>query len=122
MAVWVSLLKKVPWNQVINNAPLLVDGAKKLWKSVNNKNTDEEQIPAKTNILTSGGDKLKALDDTVKELKSQLFDSSALIKALADQNVELVKNLENQRKITLALSIITALMSLAVTIILIKLF
>ena len=34
---WLSVLKSVPWEEVISNAPKVAEGAKKLWKSVSHK-------------------------------------------------------------------------------------
>ena len=37
MALWLHVLKTVPWTQVIKNAPVVADGARKLWQAVGNK-------------------------------------------------------------------------------------
>lgn len=34
---WLTLLQNVPWSDVIENAPKVADGARKLWQSVSNR-------------------------------------------------------------------------------------
>lgn len=34
---WLTVLKLVPWGEVVKNAPAVADGAKKLWDSVGRK-------------------------------------------------------------------------------------
>jgi hypothetical protein len=44
---WLAVLQNVPWSEVINNAPKVADGAKKLWNAVTRK-------PARTEESNSG--------------------------------------------------------------------
>jgi hypothetical protein len=112
MAVsWLTVLKLVPWTDVIKNAPAVADGAKKLWKSVgkNSPTEAEEAPPAPASALSTLPEsqaiallegQLGALEATVAELHQQMRESSELIKALADQNTQLIKRVEvNRRRI-----------------------
>ncbi|MCK9453511.1 MAG: hypothetical protein M0Q90_17600, partial [Bacteroidales bacterium] len=36
-AAWLTVLANVPWSDVIKNAPKVVDGSKKFWKTVTKK-------------------------------------------------------------------------------------
>ncbi len=108
---WLTVLKLVPWTDVIKNAPAVADGAKKLWKSVG-KNTapdTDEAPPTPTSALSTLPEsqaiallerQIGALEITVDELHQQMRESSELIKALADQNTQLIKRVEvNRRRI-----------------------
>jgi amino acid transporter len=96
---WLSVLKSVPWSDVISNAPLVADGARKLWNSVGKKPAE----PAVTNAESAPGTvagleaRVAALETAVSDLHSQMLASSELIKALSDQNTGLIKRAEAAR-------------------------
>lgn len=102
---WISLLKTVPWADVISSAPTVADGAKKLWRAVGKKPspaTASGQEPhaafaPEIETLALAHARLAALETTVSELHQQMLDSSTLIKALAEQNTELVQRVEANR-------------------------
>ena len=108
---WLTVLKAVPWTEVISNAPKITDGAKKLWKSVGKSPqgaADETPPSPESNLSTLPESQamallarqLGALEVTVTELHQQMRESSELIKALADQNTQLIKRVEvNRRRI-----------------------
>ena len=100
---WFSLLKTVPWTEVISTAPLVAQGAKKLWDSVAKKAPSAPTpTPAPvlaTNDLVVGQlqARILALEATSAELHTQMRASSELIQALATQNTELVQRVEANR-------------------------
>ncbi|WP_210546838.1 hypothetical protein [Rhodoferax sp. PAMC 29310] len=108
---WLTVLKLVPWTDVIKNAPAVADGAKKLWKSVGkNEAAEAGEAPASPASALSNLPESQAiallerqigsLEITVDELHQQMRESSELIKALADQNTQLIKRVEvNRRRI-----------------------
>jgi hypothetical protein len=107
---WVTVLAAVPWTEVIKNAPKVAEGAKKLWSSVGSKSGKT----AGTRVATSHGSgptaRLEALEATVDELNVQMQASAELIKALAEQNAQLVQRIESNRKRTVALAMIVLLL------------
>ena len=103
--VILAVLSNIPWGQVIENAPKVADGAAKLWNSVTGfrkKTLDSSQIevlnldelPSERDVLKT---KVQALEEAVKTLEDQMQSSSELIKALADQNTQLVQRIELNR-------------------------
>lgn len=106
---WISLLKTVPWVDVIKSAPAVAEGAKKLWRTVA-KPPAAGATPAsgtlvpKVETLTQTQARLMALEATVAELQAQMLASTELIQALADQNAMLIKRVESHRKRLLWLS------------------
>lgn len=99
---WISLLKTVPWAQVIATAPVVAEGARKLWNGVAKKHASPP--PAQHAPMRGGaenGDPLQAqvdaLEAVVADLHEQMLSSSELIKALAEQNTELIKRVESNR-------------------------
>lgn len=126
---WLTVLKLVPWTDVIKNAPAVADGAKKLWKSVGKNSpagADEAPPPSASALSTLPESQaiallegqLGALEVTVAELHQQMLESSELIKALADQNTQLIKRVEvNRRRIWVLAGLVLALgIALAATV------
>jgi len=104
MAVWVTALKLIPWKDVITHAPVVADGARKLWNSVGKKSEEgrrssEGPVSAAGPALTEGGVEARVLemDRDLAELREQMVASSELIKQLAEQNTMLVQRIEANR-------------------------
>ena len=99
---WITILKTVPWADVISNAPKVADGAKKLWKTVAKKTgAQTSSTQAAPTTRSAGAQSTSPLETRVfemetrtAELHAQMLASSELIKALAEQNAELVKRIE----------------------------
>lgn len=98
---WLSVLKAVPWTEVITNAPKVADGAKKLWSSVGKKppappppanSAPPASIDAQA--LVDLHARLATLEAAASDLHEQMLASSELIKALAEQNAELIKGMQ----------------------------
>lgn len=102
---WMTVLKMVPWGDVISNAPVVADGAKKLWKAVARKSpapapsgkSGQSALPAGSDAIATLQAQLAAVEATVLDLHNQMLASSELIKALADQNAQLIKRVEVNR-------------------------
>lgn len=113
---WLVVLQSVPWADVIRNAPKLADGAKKLWSTVAGK-PPEPQVPVAAPVSSASPEaqaiagletRAASLEAAVSELRSQMLASSELIKALAEQNDQLVRRVESNRVRVLWLSLATA--------------
>jgi hypothetical protein len=121
---WLVVLQSVPWTDVIRNAPKVAEGAKKLWGSVAGQAAGPVTTPPVPAVVPAGVDprglaaleaRLATLDTAVAELHGQMLASSELIKALAEQNTQLVVRVEANRVRTLrlvwALGIVAALVA-----------
>lgn len=96
---WLSVLQAVPWSDVISNAPKVAEGAKKLWSTVSKK---PAASPTATEAPTASSSsaidaRVAALEATAAQLHEQLVASSELIKALAEQNAQLIRGIEANR-------------------------
>ena len=99
---WLSVLKTVPWGDVISNAPKVADGAKKLWSSVGRKIPAAQpgapgadpDVPAPQPGLAELQLRLVAVEARAAELHEQMRTSSELIQALADQNTQLISSVQ----------------------------
>ena len=111
---WLSVLKMVPWDDVIESAPKVAAGAKKLWNSVGKKSARAATAVPTPATLTAVNAPLAALQaqlldlqGTVAELHQQMLESSALIGSLAEQNTQLIQRMELMRRGLLALFVFT---------------
>lgn len=118
---WLTVLKMVPWGDVVENAPKVAVGAKKLWNTVGKKSARpaEPAAPA-SDTAADASPSLAALQAQVAELQQataelhqQMLDSTALIQSLAEQNTQLVQRVELNRQRVLWLAAVVALLLLA---------
>ena len=97
-----SVLKMVPWGDVINNAPKIADEAMKLWRTVAKKRQPSEfpassvepGLATEVQALAMLQAQLAAAEAKITDLHNQMVESSELIKALADQNTQLINRFE----------------------------
>ena len=119
---WLSVLQLVPWGDVISNAPKIADGAKKLWGTVAKKPPgmdfpaagEQPRLLPQAQAIAMLESQLAQAQLALDALHAQMLASSELIKALADQNTQLVKCAETQRIRTRWLSVVTGVLALAV--------
>jgi len=125
MAVgWYSVLKMVPWADVISNAPRIADAAKKLWGSVAKTPPPEPGAGEHTESVLmkrSPADRIEELEarlDTneaaLVELHTQLVESTALIDTLASQNALLISRVEANRVLVRWLIVVVVVLAAAV--------
>lgn len=117
---WLAVLQAVPWSDVMNNAPKVADGAKKLWKSIGKKSSApktevateaSEPSPDAQTIATLHA-RLIRMEAGQIELHDQMLASSELIKALAEQNALLIGRAELMRKRILKMALAIAVVAI----------
>ncbi|MEF9944393.1 MAG: hypothetical protein RR758_09460 [Burkholderiaceae bacterium] len=125
---WMTVLKSVPWGDVISNAPAIADGAQKLWGAARNKvGAAPEPAPAPASPasavdpespLAAFEARIAQLEANTLALRQQMLESSELITRLADQNSALIRRIEIlRRRLVMAMLAVTVLAAsgLAVT-------
>lgn len=112
---WLTALKTIPWTDVISTAPVVVDGAKKLWHSVGKKPVPAKAAPVPVAAAPAGDPgmdalqaRIAALETEAADLHAQMLSSSELITALAEQNTQLIRRVETSRVRLLWLALATA--------------
>jgi hypothetical protein len=112
------VLKNVPWTEVIRNAPKVAEGAKKLWKTVSGKPAVPTVVVSRVNAAGSPASpselqaRVAALESAVADLHAQMLTSSEVVKALAEQNTQLVRRVEANRKRVAWLTTIAVVMAI----------
>lgn len=102
---WWTVLQSVPWSEVVSNAPKVAAGAKKLWNAVGKKPrsnsnavTDARAIfSPEVQTISALESRIRALETAAADLQGEMFASSELIKALAEQNTQLIIRIETMR-------------------------
>ena len=121
---WLSVLKMVPWGDVISNAPKVADGAMRLWSTVSKKsssvelaNADEQpKLSSEAQSIAELQAQLSVAEAEILDLHNQMLESSELIRALADQSAQLIKRLEVNRIRVLWLSGAVGILGLIIVI------
>jgi hypothetical protein len=117
---WLTVLQSVPWAEVLANAPKVAEGAKKLWGSLRGQASAPEATPArpdarpqdKADELARLQTRVATIEAVMAELHEQMTASAELIKALAEQNTQLIKHAELSRRRIFWLSLACAVAGL----------
>jgi len=120
---WWSVLKTVPWSEVINAAPQVASGARRLWDTVARKSSMPPGAPMEAMPEEDPFDTLFLRVDkneaNLADLRTQMLQASEIIANLADQNAQLIAKMELARTrllwlgVATGVSAILALVSLA---------
>jgi hypothetical protein len=91
-------LKAVPWTTIISNAPLIVDGAKKLASLVRTTSSSQRTGAAELAHASSGPNTgTAALQGRIQQLEEEQRQSAELLRAMAETNAQMAQALEYLR-------------------------
>jgi len=125
-AGWWTVLKTVPWSDVISAAPQVATGARRLWDTVNRKSGAVDPATGLSPEMAVQEDDIIGLllaraeqsDAELTDLRNQMRSASELIANLADQNAQLIAKIDVQRQkitwlgVTAGLSALLAVVAL----------
>jgi cytochrome c-type biogenesis protein CcmH/NrfG len=104
-------LSKVPWDDVIRNAPVVAAVAREMWDNMRQPAAPPRDVPpGQTPHSPEAPDvarlqvQLDAVQAAASDLRRQMLESSELIAALAEQNTQLIRRIEANRVRTLWLT------------------
>jgi len=109
---WLTLIKSVPWGDVIEHAPSVLSGAQKLWQRLPGRGgaakASAPATPATPAVADAGQSlsaqvaelrtSLVAAEQQVAELQARLSDSNALIRDMAEQQARMLAQMETHRR------------------------
>lgn len=119
---WWSVLKTVPWSEVINAAPQVASGARRLWDTVARKSAHAPgmaQAPGPAMEAEPEEDvfgtmvlRVEKNEAGLADLRNQMLQASEIIANLADQNAQLIAKMELARTRLLWLGVATGVSSI----------
>lgn len=98
----VRVLASIPWDQVVDAAPKIAEGAGRLWDATKDLRTpktlsSDAPVSGQATEMDQVKTRLSDLEGTVQEMREQMQASASVIKDLADQNALLVQRIELAR-------------------------
>ncbi len=117
---WILALKAVPWTDVVQAAPHIVKGARKLFTSVRGAAGDTSAtLDAGSNASSSTSHsgvvpRLSAVETAIESLRAEQYASVELIRSLAEHNAKVVAAMEVLRARTRVLFAICAVLAVAI--------
>ena len=105
-AGWWSVLKTVPWSDVIHAAPQVASGARRLWDTVNGKpgamhgmpdDLVQDSYAPEDDVFGMIIARVEHNDARLVDVHEQMRAASELIANLADQNAQLIAKVDAQR-------------------------
>ncbi len=109
-AGWLTALKLVPWSDVITLAPKVLDGAKSLRDAVARRGT---AVPVSTEAPAASPEAvaecLQALSAATATLQTQMAETTELLRSVAEQNAQLVAQLERLQRRSRGLTLVSGL-------------
>lgn len=106
---WLTLIKAVPWADVIEHAPTVLSGAQKLWQRLPGRGPAATPPAPTTPAVADAGQSLSAqvaelrtgvvvAEQQLAELQARLSDSNALIRDMAEQQARMLAQIEANRR------------------------
>ena len=108
---WMSALKVIPWNDVIDAAPGLVKGARKIF--TRSQQTDVPATPAERGNSGDLGGRVSQLEASLAQVAEQQGAAARLVESLAEQNARIVEAIDILRARTRLLMGICAVLAIA---------
>ncbi|VXB07740.1 hypothetical protein [Massilia sp. 9I] len=117
---WWSVLKTVPWSEVINAAPQVASGARRLWDTVARKSGTAGGMPMGQAMEAEPEEdhfgtlvmRVEKNEGTLLDLRTQMLQASEIIANLAEQNAQLIAKMEVARTRMLWLGLTTGITSI----------
>ena len=110
---WVSLLAKVPWTEVLKNAPAVAEAARKFWnKTRTPASTDAADLSEDADAPTA----VHALQQQVTALQVEMRTAGEVMQSLAEQNAQLIARVEKTRRRLLLLALGNLALAIAVVV------
>ncbi|CAH1904050.1 conserved hypothetical protein [Candidatus Nitrotoga sp. HW29] len=98
---WINALRVIPWKDVLEAAPGMVKGAKRLFTTAKDEVNNQPMADSSSTIVSFDAEGFANLENRVRHLQAQVAElnsnhnsSAKLIKSLAEQNAHVVNVIE----------------------------
>jgi hypothetical protein len=106
---WLSALKVIPWGDVIDAAPGVVKGARKIFTRTQQADSSVPPVEPGTDLPQ----RVAQLETSVNQLLAQQQASAKLMETLAEQNARVVQAVDILRLRTLMLLVLNVVLAVA---------
>jgi len=117
-----TVLKTVPWSEVISAAPQVASGARRLWDTVARKSGQPAGMApgegmamddyAEEDVFGTMVLRVEQNEAALRDLRTQMLQASEIIANLADQNAQLIAKVDVARGRLLWLGVATGVSSI----------
>ena len=90
---WITVLKIIPWKDVLENAPHIAKAAKNLYAGTKNS-TSSSSGTADSSVSRSDNGNKESRDSRLHEIEREVLDLNSVVRSLAKQNVRIVEAIE----------------------------
>jgi hypothetical protein len=90
-------LKSLPWSTIVSNAPLIVDGAKKLVSLVKRKQSIDATSAAGETFAGDSQSEVAGLRARIQRLEEEQRQAAELVRAMAESQAEMAQVLQALR-------------------------
>ena len=111
---WMSALKVIPWSDVIDAAPGLVKGARKIF--TRSQQTEVPAASAEPGRSGDLGDRVSQLEASLAQIAEQQGAAARLVESLAEQNARIVEAIDILRVRTRLLMGVSAVLGIALAV------
>lgn len=88
---WITVLKIIPWKDVLENAPHIAKAAKNLYAG---RKDNTSPGTADSSVPTSDSENITSRDLRLHEIEREVSDLNSVVRSLAKQNVRIVEAIE----------------------------
>jgi hypothetical protein len=116
---WGSIASAIPWSEVINRAPEVLRGAKKVWQKIGRKTG--AGTPAQPPIGATPEERVAALEARCRDLEARLQESTDVLAQIAEQQAGLIAEVARlQRRSRLLYVFAVVALALGATVLLLR--
>ena len=90
---WITVLKIIPWKDVLENAPHIAKAAKSLYAGTKN-NTSFSSKAVDSSTFTSDSENKENRNFRLHKIEREILDLNNVVRSLAKQNVRIVEAIE----------------------------
>ena len=119
---WIAAFKIIPWTDVIAAAPTVARTARDLWRGMSKAKT-ADTVPSPENAgggASTPEEELRALRAELTDTRGQLLSMSEVLRALAEQDEQLIAAIEVLRVRTRVLAFVSVALVVACAVLILR--
>lgn len=95
---WLALIKAVPWTDVVEHAPTVLNAAKKLWNPQSGKALGGGAARPNAPVQRTPEARMADLEEQLADALAQLADTNQLVQDMAEQQARMLVQIDDNRR------------------------